>query len=232
MRKELVHKEKQRREGEEARRLAAEATEIARFINEDFDAFRDRVSKTRARAPGLVDPVVGASDLAGPAEDMSIGTEVPASVTDGHGGPGAEGGDGASGGNPRLLMPQVKPDPDGDRKGRAANTGAKPRHKRGGFGVEFQAMGKEERRATYAPDERTIYINLEHPQIVAARGSGDTEQPTFRRLAYEVAFTEYAIALSSELAQRGEYLDPSDPIYEIRETVNRLARRGAALYSS
>lgn len=53
----------------------------------------------------------------------------------------------------------------------------------------------------------------------------------FRKLAYEVAFTEYAIALSSELAQRGEYLDPSDPIYEIRETVNRLARRGASLYS-
>ncbi len=98
--------------------------------------------------------------------------------------------------------------------------------------MQFQNIGKEERRATYSTDERTIYINLDHPQLVAARGSGDTAQPTFRRLAYEVAFTEYAIALSSELAQRGEYLDPSDPIYEIRETVNRLARRGASLYSS
>jgi hypothetical protein len=92
-------------------------------------------------------------------------------------------------------------------------------------------MGAEERRATYSPEERTIYINLEHPQLVAARGYGGIEEPMFRRLAYEVAFTEYAIALSSELAQRGEYLDPSDPIYEIRETINRLARRGASLYS-
>jgi len=92
-------------------------------------------------------------------------------------------------------------------------------------------MGTDERRATYAPDERTIYINLEHPQLVAAQGDAGVEEPTFRRLTYEVAFTEYAIALSSELAQRGEYLDPSDPIYEIRDTVNRLARRGASLYS-
>jgi hypothetical protein len=93
-------------------------------------------------------------------------------------------------------------------------------------------MGVDERRATYSPDERTIYLNLDHPQLVAARGAGGIDEPMFRRLAYEVGFTEYAIALSSELARRGEYLDPSDPIYEIRETVNRLARRGASLYSA
>jgi hypothetical protein len=93
-------------------------------------------------------------------------------------------------------------------------------------------MGQDEHRAIYQADERTIYINLEHPQLTAARGNGSTEDPTFRRLAYEVAFTEYAIALSSELGKRGEYSDWMDPIYEVRDTVNRLARKGARLYIS
>jgi hypothetical protein len=52
----------------------------------------------------------------------------------------------------------------------------------------------------------------------------------FRRLAYEVAFSEYAIALASELVNHGEYIDPSDPIVDIRETLNRVARQAAALY--
>jgi hypothetical protein len=72
---------------------------------------------------------------------------------------------------------------------------------------------------------------LDHPQLAAAKGTADTEDPTFRRLAYEVAFTEYAIAVSSELGRTGEYSDWSDPIYEVRQTINRLARKGSHLYT-
>jgi hypothetical protein len=67
--------------------------------------------------------------------------------------------------------------------------------------------------------------------VSAARGAASVEDPTFRRLAYEVAFTEYAIAISYELGNRGEYSEWSDPIFDIRETVNRLARKGARLYT-
>jgi hypothetical protein len=94
-------------------------------------------------------------------------------------------------------------------------------------------MGAESNRAKYVSDERTIYINLDHPQLVAARGAGPVEDPTFRRLAYEVAFTEYSIALATELAQLdGYYIDPTDPIFDIAETLNRLARKGAGLYAA
>ena len=92
-------------------------------------------------------------------------------------------------------------------------------------------MGAESYRAKYVRDERTILINLDHPQLVSARGFGSVEDPVFRRLAYEVAFSEYAIALASEMAQHDEYLDISDPIVAIRETINRIARRSAHLYS-
>jgi len=52
----------------------------------------------------------------------------------------------------------------------------------------------------------------------------------FRRLAYEVAFTEYAIALAHELALRDEYMDFLDPIQDVRETIDRISRRAASLY--
>ena len=81
-------------------------------------------------------------------------------------------------------------------------------------------FGAAEHRGKYVRDERTIYINLDHPQIVAAKGSESDQDPSFRRLAYEVAFAEYAVALASELAARDEYLDPSDPIVDIRDTLN------------
>jgi hypothetical protein len=73
---------------------------------------------------------------------------------------------------------------------------------------------------------------LDHPQIAAALQLTNTEDAVFRRLAYEVAFTEYAIALASELAGTGYFLDVMEPVTEIRETVNRLARSAAALYRS
>jgi len=66
--------------------------------------------------------------------------------------------------------------------------------------------------------------------VVAARGEGPTDDVVFRRLIYEIAFTEYAIALASELARHGEYVEATDPIFEIRETINRLARKAASLY--
>lgn len=231
VRRELVEREKKRKTSEEAQRLAAEASEIARFINEDFVGFRDKVAKIRAKAPGKVDLAAAETSDRAPGSDLLFGSEVPAEVTNPTGNAGARGGGGGGGGEPRMLMPQVQA-ASGDNLGRPASTRLPQQRPRGGFNVEFQAMGVDERRPTYSPDDRTIYINLEHPQLVAARGNGGIQEPLFQRLTYEVAFTEYAIALSSELAQRGEYLDPSDPIYEIRETVNRLARRGASLYAA
>jgi hypothetical protein len=229
VRLELVDRERQRRQSEEARHLADQASEIARFLNEDFDSFRDKISKVRVKAAGLVD-LADAPTPGGSMDGLVDGDEVPCVLTSLVGGMGAEGYEGANGDLPRELKPELMPQEDGKLTGRNAPQSQRPIGKRGGFRVEFKAMGSEEDRAIYQGTERTIYINTDHPQLLAAKGAGNIGDPTFRRLAYEVAFTEYAIAISSELGKRGEYSDWSDPIYEVRETVNRLARRGARLY--
>ena len=93
-------------------------------------------------------------------------------------------------------------------------------------------MGEEANRATYVSEERTIFINLDHPQVKNARGAAVVDDPLFRRLAYEVAFTEYALALTSELANRDEFPDAQEALYEVRAIMNRVARKSASLYAT
>ena len=86
-------------------------------------------------------------------------------------------------------------------------------------------MGAESQRGLTAP-ERTIYINLDHPQIEAAgEVQAQSKSPTFKRLSYQVAFSEYSIALAQEMVAHGEFYDLTDPIVEIRDTLNPIAVR-------
>ncbi|MFY9855310.1 MAG: hypothetical protein WAK26_15675, partial [Terracidiphilus sp.] len=232
VRKELAENERDRRATEESRKLAEQASDIARLINEDFEAFRQRVSKVRAKSKGAVDKnrAPGESEVD---EELELfrGGEILAEVADATGGPGSNGEGSRDGGQvPRDLQPKIIPNAQGEERGRPSSTSEKQKTLRGGFSVKFKNMGRESHRAQYTPDERTIYVNLDHPQLSAARGTLSIDDPGFRRLAYEVAFSEYAVALASELNARDEYLDAGEPIFDIRETMNRLARRAASLY--
>lgn len=234
VRRDLVEAERRRKVSEEARKLAAQAAEIAKVINEDFEDFRNKVRKTRAKAFGGSD-LYRTQDNGGSDEDDVVpGSEIPAEERTPTGGNGGSGnGSGDTGGTPPNLNPSLFPTDNGEQKGKAAGGAGRKYRPRGGFQVKFDEMGAESNRAKYVPDERAIYLNLDHPQLAAAKGVGPVDDPVFRRLAYEVAFTEYAVALAMELAQLdGYYIDPTDPIFDIGETLNRLARKGAHLYAA
>jgi len=235
VRRELVKAEKLRRQGEEAKKLNKQAEEIARVINEDFNAFRDRISKMKAKSGTGFDFGSFSSSTQGDEgdENLIFGSNEPAEEISQVGDPGSSGGTRTGGEEPRMLNPQVEESTDDEaKKGKRIGSTSKRSSARGGFKVNFEPMGVEENRAKYSSTERTIYINLDHPQLVAAKGNGTTEDPTFKKLAYEVAFTEYAIALAGELSSNGEYIEISDPILDIREAINRVARKVAYLYSA
>ena len=233
LRKDLVTEERQRQASEDAKRLAKQAEEIAKVINEDFAEFRQRVAKARAKARGGQD--FGPDDPGGVKGDEFIfGHDDPANIVNPTGSVGAEGENGGTGGLPRNFNPEVEVGTDKDpRKGKKADgKNALARKPRGGFGIDFRNAGQAENRAKYNREDRQIVINLDLPQLKAALGSGSTTDPTFRRLAYEVAFSEYALALAYELAQREEYRDVGDALFEVRDTINRVARRAASLYEA
>jgi hypothetical protein len=231
VRRELLKAEKQRKAGEDAQRLAKQAEKIAQVINDDFLDFSQRLSRVKAKSGRGID--FGPEMSAGSDQDGLIpGNKVPAEIIAPTGSPGADGGSRSGGKETRILQPQLFPAPSEVAKQGQPSGGKDGRGMtRGGFHVEFKPMGADEARALYVSIERTIYINIDHPQLVAAKGTDSIEDPVFQRLAFEIAFSEYAIALAAELNQNDEFIDLSDPIVSIRETINRIARKAANLYS-
>jgi len=227
VREGLVAEAKKRRLSEAMRKLREEADRIAEAINDDFRDFKSRLARARARTKGRSDAygVGGADDSV---EDLVFGTEVPASRTP----IASPSGGGDATGNGEPVEPNVAEQEDSTKvQGQPGGGNRKARKTSGGFHVEFENQGVESRRTKYVSESRTIYVNLDHPQISAAKGAGDMESPEFRRLAYEVAFSEYAVALAQELADNGFYLEVQEALFEIRERVDHMARRTAVLYA-
>lgn len=230
LRRELLEAEKKRRADEDAKKLAGKASEIAKVINEDFNAFQQKIAKARAKAFGAFDNQNAKNDL-GENEDIIWGKDVPAEVIEPTGGIGSIGNEQKTQSDePRSLNPQVVENKDSEKQGRQANLETKEKSY-GGFHVEFRNMGGENARASYTSDNRTISINLDHPQLVSAKGNNTTDDPLFLKLSYEIAFSEYSIALAYELEKRNEFMDLTDPITEIRNTINRVSRLAANLYA-
>ena len=77
----------------------------------------------------------------------------------------------------------------------------------------------------------TLLINTLHPTLVAAkRVDGSQTDLAFRRLAYEVAFTEYSLYLARLEAERNPAIDAKDMLFEVRSAINRVSKSAAALY--
>lgn len=224
---ELEQRDRERRRNDEARRLQKEADAIADILNKDFQTWRSRIRQVLAQTPGSTDakPAI----VEGTGDELAGDGEIPASQVADVGGPHVH-GTGRSGDGPSDRGPSFERDDKGEARLKERETDRQRRSRGGGFNVDFKEMGKEEARAKYEAAQRTILINLEHPQIEAALGVGGIEDAAFRRLAYEVAFSEYAIALAVELSGAGYFIDPSEPIFEIRDTMNRLAANASALY--
>jgi Histidine kinase-, DNA gyrase B-, and HSP90-like ATPase len=236
VRRELEKADKDRRKAKDAQKLLEEASAIAKIINQDFDAWRNQIQKTLAKTPGGADKLARAATGNGEGGTLMQGDEIPAIlVDDADTTPGEYTPDDEPNDNPDPPPPFEAPSPGLEKGPEDSPIKAKPRKKRtgtaGGFNVDFRNMGAEEARAKYERDGRTIYINLDHPQIAAAQAIGGIDDIAFRRLSYEVAFSEYAIAVASEMASGDWYQDVTDPIVDIRLTIDRVSRSAAALYA-
>ncbi len=61
--------------------------------------------------------------------------------------------------------------------------------------------------------------------------TGGVEDLNFRRLSYEIAFTEYSIALGYEMMEQDPDVPADDLLFEVRTTLNRVSASAAALYA-
>ena len=110
--------------------------------------------------------------------------------------------------------------------------GRKRKRPRGGFQVGYEHLGSDEGRSFFDESSLRILINLDNSVIVTALSHSDVEDPSFRRLSYEIAFSEYAIALGRIAVRLDPDLPSDDLLYEIRSSLNRVASAAQALYAA
>jgi hypothetical protein len=231
VRQELVREVKEARKTEQARRLSAEARQIADIINRDFNDVRQRLREIRSASarPGGIQGSFGDMLASGSEPDSWIeGTQQPGRLArKGKGGMG-RGGTGREA--PQVTASGSRDESGEDTIDPAGGEGRRSTRPRGGFGVEYRNLGKDESRSKYDPNAITILINLDHPVVVAALGDGNVHDTAFRRLSYEIAFSEYAMALGYEICSQDPNIPADDLLYEVRTCLNRISTAAAPLY--
>jgi hypothetical protein len=230
MRLEQVRASRAAHKTEEMRRLNQEAQRIADVLNQDFRSLRDRLDQIRA-----------ASASKGPAKSL-FGSE-----SDGDSNPdiwtkgiqergviepppkGLSERHGAAGRKPNLDV-EGHPDAAGKQSVDPVGGDGARRRARGGFEVRFDHLGGEEQRSKYDRTSLAILINLDHVAVANALRSTGCDDPIFRRLSYEIAFSEYSMALGYELTRQDPDMPADDLLYEVRATLNRVSKAAASLY--
>jgi hypothetical protein len=231
VRTELVRRAKEARKTEQARRLELQAQKIAEMLNNDFNSLRDRLSNIRSVAakPGSAGARFGSASSANQDPDSWVsGTLEKGKVerTDKDLNPGN--GRGRSAPN---IATSGQPDPKGpDPIDPAGTSDGSRRRPRGGFQVVYRSLGRTEHRSRYEERSLSILINLDHPVLAAALADGNVEDPSARRLSYEIAFSEYSMALGYELLKQDPNMPADDLLYEVRSSLNRVALAAAPLY--
>ena len=228
VRKGLVEEQRRLRREQEYQQLESAAARIAQLLNEDLSSVADRLADIRAMR-------------------RRVGSVARAGTSGGGSDPDewVEGDD-----EPGLLDPPGPGEGTAEPKGREAPVIARPGHPaedgestlsprggvdgrpkpRGGLRVEYKHLGADADRSVYDESAKVILINLDHPMVAAAVGLGGVEDITFRRLSYEIAFGQYALAVSQEFLKRDPDLTADDVLYEVRDAMRRVTRKAAYLY--
>jgi histidine kinase/DNA gyrase B/HSP90-like ATPase len=229
VRRELVNREKARARSEESKRLAQHAAKIAEILSSDFAAFQVKLSRVRSASFGRD---FGSKYAKASGDGEGAWTEGGAELATPIHTTGEGNGNGVKPSTKKKIpaIPvAVRPDANGSTTGKPEGGSGPKSSPGGGFNVEHQNAGEDEKRGKYIADRRTIVINLDHPQVAAAYNLGGIDNPAFTRLTGEVAIAEYAVALAQECVD--EYQIPDEALFDIRTTIDRVSRKFVGLYS-
>ena len=221
----LVKKEQERRRSEMAKQLTKEAERISNVLNEDFAQQEMELELTRRvskRSGGKsVSEILDEQGALWPGD----GDEpTPWEQTGMPHGAGTRGTLTGEGDTPR---PGPTARPGSEPGAKKSTTKGRRKRRRAVFSIEYERVTTESSRSRYAGDTKTIFINLDHPQIASAFEAGGkrTDARQFREVCYEVAAVQYAIALPYEKLERNELYHASDALFDVKDTIDRVTKR-------
>ncbi|MBI4732832.1 MAG: ATP-binding protein, partial [Chloroflexi bacterium] len=106
-----------------------------------------------------------------------------------------------------------------------------PRPPRGGpveFEIRYTRDGAKSARAQYDAEAGVITLNRDHPQLRTAEREAGIESNTYKMLSFDIAFTEYALAVADYLAkQAAAYRKDLDTNALVQSILDRLGRKAA-----
>ena len=221
----LVKKERERRRSEMAKQLAKEAERISDILNEDFAQQEMELELTRRVSKRSGSKSV--SEILDEQGDLWPGDGDEPTPWEQTGIPHGAGTRGDLAGEGDTPRPGPTARPGSEPGGRKSTTKGRRKRRRAVFSIDYEHVTAESSRSRYARDTKTIFVNLDHPQIASAFEAGGkrTDARQFREVCYEVAAVEYAIALPHEKLEKSELYDASDALFDVKDTIDRVTRR-------
>ncbi len=214
IRSDFVRQAREERQSEIQAKLVKEAEKISDILNQDFAQqeieleLAQRVSK-RSGNRSVNEILNGEGELLPDSDDVQTPRE-----SDEH---TARGNVSSSGSTVQRRNKQMK-------KKRTVRGGEK--RQKAVFSIEFEHFTAEQNRSRYDGNTKTIFINLDHPQIANAfeTGGNTTSSRQFREICYEVAAVEYAIALPYEKLEKDQLYHAEDALFDVRDTIDRVTK--------
>ncbi|MBM3150705.1 MAG: hypothetical protein FJZ96_00640 [Chloroflexi bacterium] len=206
--RELAERERRRQKAREQRLLRRVAGRIKNFLDEDFQSIQESLpwaSLPVARKPALASDA--ASSKTRPAAGRRKDPRRPSLARRG------------LAWLRRLLGLEKRRPP------------APPRLPRGApveFEIRYVRSGVKSSRAQYEAETGVISLNRDHPQLRTAEREAGLESNTYKMLSFDIAFTEYALAVAETLGkQAAAYHRRLDTNELVQQILDRLGRRAA-----
>ena len=232
IRGKLVAQERESRQSEIAKQLAEEAKRISDIINDDF--VRQEMELELKRRVAKRSGGRAVSEMLDEQGHLWPGDGDEPTPWEQTGPPHGEGKRGDTAGDGEVPRPGPTARPGDEPGARKATTEGHRKRRRGVFTIEYQNAGAANPRSSYEGESKTIFINLDHPQIAGAFDAGGrrVEARQFREITYEVASVEYAIALPFEKLEKDEFYDAGEALFDVKDTIDRVTKAlVAVLYS-
>ena len=208
----LVEREKRRRHAREQRLLRRVAGRIKTLLDEDFLAIQESLPWASLPASRKPEPAAAAARSDTKPTARRKAKKRPSLVKRG------------LAWLRRLLGREERHPP------------ATTRPPRGGpveFEIRYTREGVKAARAHYDAVEGIITLNRDHPQLRTAEREAGIGSNTYKMLCFDIAFTEYALAVTAQLAkQAAAYHKELDTNELVQRILDRLGRKAAEALES
>jgi len=235
IRKNLVEENNKQKQTEEAKKREKQAEKIAEKLNKHFEDYKDKIKQPRMKySDGKIGSSTaldsGSNSLNG---SLTIGETLEAIMNQ----------DNNIFENLDFLNKKEKEKKEDKKKidkkksnlneentenkiAKRVNGNGKNNSSSGSkFKVQFANHGEKGERAKFVEDQMTVFINIDHPYLKdISQKKSDVGEDFYQKFAFEIAFQEYAMALSRSLYAKKFYGDDTERyLQETREIMNKLS---------